>query len=534
MTTKDSKVDVVVVGAGFAGIYGVYRFREEGYSVLCIEEAPDVGGVWYHNAYPGARCDVESIDYSYSFSDDLQREWEWAERYASQPEILRYLRHVAERFNLRARIRFNTRVIAARRNPDDTLWLVETDTGDQIVCRYLVMASGSLSARKDPDFEGLADFKGEWYQTSRWPKEPIHFAGKRVGTIGTGSSGIQCIPKIAETANHLTVFQRTATFSIPARNAPLDKTAFVALKSRYAEYRKESLNHRIGSPLRTTGKPTTAFSRQERQEILLREWEQGGPSLLNTFTDGGRVKQANDEIAEFVRERICHIVKDPTTAELLCPKDHPIGSRRICIDTDYYATYNRPNVALIDVRSDPIERVTPEGLKTQSGKRYLLDVLVFAIGFDAATGALTRIDIRNAQGTSIAEKWKYGAPTYLGLMTAGFPNLFMVTGPGSPSVLVNMVVAIEHDIRWIAKLINHMRMKDFRRVEAQATAEAEWTAYVAELGSGLLLTTANSYYMNSNIPGKARYLIAYPYGWPPYRAHVEKIVAEGYLGFTLK
>ena len=528
------QVDVVVVGAGFAGLYGVYKFCERGFSVLGIEAAPDVGGVWFHNAYPGARCDVESIDYSYSFSDKLQQEWNWTEKYAGQSEILAYLAHVADRFDLRKDIRFDTQVIAARRNPDDTHWLVETDAGDIVACRYMVMASGSLSAIKDPDFAGLENFKGESYQTSRWPKQPVDFAGKRVGLIGTGSSGIQSGPRIAETAAHLTIFQRTATFTLPARNAPMDAEKFAAVKARYPEYRKEARNFRIGSPLRSTGKPSTDFSPGERRKLLQEAWEVGGPSLLNTFTDSGRVKEANDEVAGFVHERIRDTVRDPETAELLCPKDHPIGARRICIDTGYYDSYNRPNVNLVDVRKDPIVRITPDGLQTQSGKEYPLDILVFALGFDAATGALTRIGIRNAQGLSIAEKWAHGAPTYLGLMAAGFPNLFIVTGPGSPSVLVNMVVAIEHDINWIASLIVHMRNEGLTRIEADADAEAEWTGHVAELGSKLLLTTASSYYMNSNIPGKARYLIAYPLGWPPYREHVEKVVADGYRGFALR
>lgn len=529
-----SQVDVVVVGAGFAGLYALYKFRKQGLSVAAFEAAADVGGVWYHNSYPGARCDVESIDYSYSFDEDLQQEWDWSEKYAAQPEIHAYLAHVADRFDLRRDIRFGTRVTAARRDVDDSLWLVDTDAGDSVACTHLVMASGSLSAIKQPDFEGLDGFAGEWYQTSDWPKGGVDFTGKTVGLIGTGSSGIQSIPKIAEAADRLFVFQRTATFTIPARNGPADPEKAAAIKARYPEYRREARQYRIGSPLRSSGRPSTDFTPQERQALLAQEWELGGPSLLGTFSDGGLDKAVNEEVAAFVRARIRETVQDPATADLLSPKDHPIGARRICIDTDYYATYNRDNVTLVDVRSDAIARITPAGVRTESGREYPVDMLVFALGFDAATGALTRIDIRNADGVSVAEKWAQGAPTYLGLMTAGFPNLYIITGPGSPSVLVNMVAAIEHDVDWLADLFGHMRDHGLTRIEANADAEAEWTAHVAELGDRLLLTTASSYYMNSNIPGKARYLIAYPLGLPAYRDHVEKVVADGYRGFALR
>ncbi len=524
--------DVVVVGAGFAGLAALYKMRALGLSVAGIEQAPDVGGVWYHNNYPGARCDVESVDYSYSFSDALQVEWEWTEKYAAQPEILAYLRHVAERFDLRPLIRFNTRVLSASREAEDRRWLVETDAGDVISCEYLVMASGSLSAPKDPDFAGLQDFKGEWYQTSFWPKDPVKFEGKRVGLIGTGSSGVQSGPKIAETAEHLTVFQRTPVFTIPARNGPMDQEKFTAVKARYPEYREEAKTFRIGSPLYSTGRPTTDFTPDELRQVLAARWEAGGPALSGSFTDAGRVLEANNKVVAFVHERIREIVKDPETAELLCPKDHPIGARRICIDTDYYATYNRENVTLVDVRTHPIERITAAGIKTTE-KEYPLDMIVFAIGFDAVTGAMTRINITNKEGLSIADKWRDGAGTYLGLMTAGFPNLFIVTGPGSPSVLVNMVAAIEHDVHWIGDTISYLRKNHLQRIEATAEAEDEWTDHVAEIGSGLLLSKANSWYMGSNIAGKKRFLVAYPLGMPPYRQKVEEIVADGYRGFVL-
>ena len=532
MNNPKADFDVIVVGAGFAGLYGLYQFRDQGLSVQGFEAASGVGGVWYHNRYPGARCDVDSIDYSFSFSPELQREWAWTERYAAQPEILAYLDHVADRFDLRRLIRFSTRVTSAHRNDATGLWTVGDDQGGRTTCRFLVLAIGCLSTPRKPPFEGLDDFQGEWFMTAQWPHEPVDLAGKRVGLIGTGSSGVQSAPEIAKVAEHLYVFQRTPVFTIPARNHPTDPERAAAIKARYEDYRREQYKTRIGAYLPTTGKPSTEFTPEERQRLYAERWTIGGGGLTATFTNMLTSQQTNDECAEFVRERIREIVEDPKTAELLCPYDHPIGARRICIDTDYYDTYNRPNVTLVDVRSDPIERITRTGLQTRSGAHYPLDVIVFAIGFDAVTGAAAQIDIRNGRGEALRDKWAHGPKTYLGLMTADFPNLFMVTGPGSPSVLVNMVPAVEHDIRWISELIRHMDEKGLRAIEASEAAEGEWVEHVAEVGARTLLPKAKSWYMGDNVAGKTRMLLAYCGGFNNYTDRVEQIVAAGYEGFA--
>jgi cyclohexanone monooxygenase len=525
---RSADYDVIVVGAGFAGLYGVYKFREDGLKVLAFEAAGDVGGVWYHNRYPGARCDVDSIDYSFSFSEALQREWTWSERYAAQPEILSYLQHVADRFDLRRHFRFSTKVISAHQT--DGLWEVGTDQGETVTCRFLVLATGGLSEPRTPPFEGLDDFQGEWFMTSRWPKTPPDLAGKRIGLVGTGSSGLQCAPEVAKVAGHLHVFQRTPVFTIPAKNGPTDMAKFEAIRARYPDYRRETRETRIGAQLSGTGKSGREFAPDARRALYAEQWARGGGGFTSVFNDILRDQEINDEAAEFVRERIREIVKDPATAEALCPYDHPIGARRICIDTDYYETYNRPNVTLVDVRQAPITRITRDGIQTADAT-YPLDVIIFAIGFDALTGAPAAIDIRNAAGESLGEAWRQRPATYLGIMSAGFPNLFVVTGPMGPSILVNLPPAIEHDVDFISQAIADLDAGGYASIEATPKAQDDWVQHVAEVGSRTLFVKARSWYMGDNIEGKPRMLLAYPGGFDVFRNRVQSIVAANYEGF---
>jgi cyclohexanone monooxygenase len=460
-----STVDVVIVGAGFAGMYMLHRLRGLGMSARVFEAGSGVGGTWYWNRYPGARCDVESMQYSYSFSPELQQEWQWSELFASQPEILRYANHVADRFDLRRDIQFNTRVTQAHFDRTAHRWEVRTDRGDVVSARHCVMATGCLSNARVPDFPGLDRFNGKTYHTGHWPHEGVDFTGKRVGVIGTGSSAIQAIPVIAQQAAHVTVFQRTPNFSIPSRN--------------------------------------------------------------DLIFDA----QANDTAANFVRDKIRAMVRDPAIAELLAPKNHPIGTKRICVDTDYYTTYNRDNVTLVDARTTPVSELTEGGLRA-GDTEYEFDAIVFATGFDAMTGALTSIDIA-ADGMTLRQKWEGGPTTYLGLMTAGFPNLFMITGPGSPSVLSNMMVSIEQHVDWIADCVAYLRAHRLDCIEATQAAEDAWVAHGNEVAHTTLYPLANSWYMGVNIPGKPQVFMPYIGGVGTYRDTCDEIAAEGYRGFTL-
>ena len=434
--------DVVVVGAGFAGMYMLYRLRGLGLSVRVYEQGGDVGGTWYWNRYPGARCDVESMQYSYSFSDHLQQEWDWSERYAPQPEILKYANHVADRFKLRPDIALNTRVDRAVFDESGPGWSVATSDGRITSARYLVLATGCLSNARMPDIRGLADFTGKVYHTGHWPHEPVDFTGQRVGVIGTGSSAIQSVPVIAAQASQLTVFQRTANFSIPARNAPLTPEERNRFRSNYKEIRRkarEEMKNGIVQELPDRGALDDGDN--ERRAKYESRWAAGGLTFMGAYNNLALDKAANDTAADFVRGKIAEIVRDPQTARLLQPDNHPIGSKRICVDTDYYATFNRPNVTLVDIRSSPIEQILPHAVRC-GGREYEVDALVLATGFDAMTGSVARIDIRGRDGRTLNQKWAEGPRTYLGLMSAGFPNLFIITGPGSPSVLSNMIVSI--------------------------------------------------------------------------------------------
>ena len=439
---RETDVDVLIVGAGFSGIYMLHRCRELGLSARVIEAGAGPGGTWYWNRYPGARCDVESMTYSYSFLDDLQREWTWTERYARQPEILRYVDHVVERLDLGRDIQFETRVTRAAFEEATNRWSIETDDGARVSAKFCVMATGCLSTPSLPKYKGLDRFEGEWYHTGRWPHEAVDFTGKRVGVVGTGSSAIQSIPVIAAQADHLTVFQRTPNFSVPAWNGPLDDEAVRTWKARYPELRERARHSRVGDIFEISETSALDLPSDERERVFEKRWRQGSFNMLASFSDLITSKEANDFAVEFVHKKIRERVDDPEVAELLCPKDHPFGTKRLCVDTDYYETYNRDNVSLVDVKAAPIEEITPQGLRA-GGKEYALDAIVFATGFDAMTGTLLNIDIRGRDGVAFKEKWSDGPRTYLGLAVAGFPNLFTVTGPGSPSVLSNMMTSIE-------------------------------------------------------------------------------------------
>ena len=463
-------LDLVIVGAGFSGLYMLHRARGLGLSARVLEAGDGVGGTWYWNRYPGARCDVESMQYSYQFSDELQQEWEWTERYASQPEILRYLNHVADRFDLRRDIQFGTRVRAAEFDEAQGHWTISTDAGQAMSARFLVMATGCLSAANIPDFPGLGSFAGPTFHTGRWPHEPVDFTGQRVGIIGTGSSGVQAIPVIARQARELVVFQRTATWTVPAQNQPLSVAEQQAVKADYAGFRHRIslMNAAIGSafPEDSSGveRPALDADPAERARIYEQRWQHGGLPFIWSFTDLYTDLPANETAAEFVRAKIGEIVKDPAMAKRLMP-GNVIGCKRLCVDTGYYATFNRDNVELVDVSEAPIEEITPRGLRA-GDREYELDCMIFATGFDAMTGALTRIDIRGRGGLGLREAWAEGAHTYLGLGVAGFPNLFLVNGPGSPSVLTNMVVAIEQQVDWIAGCLDYLGRHGSQRIEA--------------------------------------------------------------------
>ena len=524
--------DAVIVGAGFAGLYMLHRLRGLGLSVRVYEAGSGVGGTWFWNRYPGARCDVESLQYSYSFSEELEQEWQWAERYASQPEILRYLNHVAERFDLKRDIQFETRVTGAIFDETAKRWIVHTDRGDRVSAQFSVMATGCLSAAKSPDYQGRDTFQGKTYHTGHWPAEGVDFSNQKVAVIGTGSSAIQSIPMIARQASHLFVFQRTPNFSVPAHNGPLSPEVVQDWKTNRAQYRNRDRTSVFGIRVELNSRSALEVSPEERLREYEERWRQGGFAMVGSFADLLFKKEANDTAAEFVRSKIRGIVRDPVLAERLVPKGYPLATKRLCVDTDYYATFNRDNVTLIDIRTTPIQEITRTGVRT-SEAAYKLDSIVFATGYDAMTGALCNIDIRGKAGASLKQKWSAGPRTYLGMMVAGFPNLFTITGPGSPSVLSNMVLSIEQHVEWIADCIAHLRTRQLASIEATEDAENAWVAHVNEVASHTLFPLANSWYMGANIPGKPRVFMPYIGGAGAYRQKCDEIAAHGYEGFTL-
>jgi len=534
MTQKfTAELDVVVVGAGFAGMYLIHKLRGLGYSVRAFDSASDVGGTWYWNRYPGARCDVRSLEYSFSFDPELEQSWEWSEKFSTQPEILRYANHIADRYNLRPDIQFNTRIESQTWDDDRARWTVTTNTGDVIDAQHVVLAVGTLSAPKLPEIPGIETFKGEWYQTQKFPKEGVNFFGKRVAVIGTGSSAIQSIPEIAKTCEQLTVFQRTPNFSFPAGNRPLGRKEVDDTKSDYPAVRQEARESFFGQ----TGPEATQSALAVSAEERTRKYQEGRNdgqliSILGAYDDLITNKEANDSVAEFVRNKIREIVKDPVTAEALCPYNHPVGTKRPCLDTGYYNTFNMPHVRLVDLLKTEIVEITETSIKT-TAEDLEFDIIIYATGFDAMTGSIVNIDTHGRGGVSLKEQWQDGPATYLGLMVAGFPNLFTVTGPQSPSVLSNMMVSIEQHVDWITDCIEHLRKQGLRTIEATPQAQSEWVAHTNEVAADTLYPLANSWYMGANVPGKPQVFLPYIGGVGLYREKCDEIVAAGYKGFAL-
>ncbi|MFT6292183.1 MAG: cyclohexanone monooxygenase [Ilumatobacter sp.] len=552
MTTHASPttLDVLIVGAGFGGMYAVHKLGGMGLNVRSIEAGGDVGGTWYWNRYPGARCDVESLEYSYAFDHDLQQDWQWTERYASQPEILRYAEHVADRFDLRADIEFHTRVVSAVFDESRDRWRVTTQrvvdrtiSADVLAddthtwdAQFVVMATGCLSSTNVPDIDGLDTFSaagGQLLHTGRWPHDGVDFSSQRVAVIGTGSSGVQAIPMIAEQADHLTVFQRTATYAAPAHNGPLDPEVEVAVKADYANFRAmlQKRATAFGASYPRAHGSALAFNDDERTAILEERWQLGGFAVSTAFHDLLTDPAANELVANFVQSKIRSVVNDPATAALLSPT-HTFACKRMCVDSGYYEAFNQPNVSLVSVADNPIERLTPTGIQLTDGSQHEVDAIVFATGYDAMTGSLLRIDIRGRNDLPLGDAWAAGPRTLLGLGVPGFPNLFTVTGPGSPSVLANMITAIEQHVEWIAECIGWVRSHGHVTIEATSDAADDWVLHVNALADSTLYPTCNSWYLGANVAGKPRVFMPV-LGWPQYVAQCNDVATSGYAGFTV-
>ena len=533
MRDSGTTVDALVVGAGFAGMYAIHKLRQLGLKVRAFEAADDVGGTWWWNRYPGARCDVESMEYSYSFSEELQQEWQWTEKYATQAEILAYARHAADHMRIRDAIQFSTKVLSAHFDSATSLWTVGTDRGDCALARMLIMAAGCLSQPQFPDLPGLKQFSGRVLHTGQWPHEPVDFRSQRVGIVGTGSSGIQLIPEVAKQAAHLTVFQRTPNFSLPAFNRPLAQEDIRWFKRHYAA-RREKARYTPGgsSGFQPPDRAALDDSPERREKVYEQGWQKGSTALLRNYRDILTNEQSNATLAEFVRSKISKTVHEPEVAALLTPTDHPIGTKRVCLDNGYYETFNRANVRLVNLRSQPILKMTPNGVMA-GGEEIPLDNLVFATGYDAITGAVLSIDVRVDGGLALAHKWKYGARAYLGLMTAGFPNLFLITGPGSPSVLANMITGIEQHVEWIADCLAFMREHLLTRIDADPAHEDAWVEHVDSLASATLLPRTNSWFTGANVPGKPRVFLPYSGGHGTYRMKCSDVAFRRYEGFIM-
>jgi cation diffusion facilitator CzcD-associated flavoprotein CzcO/acetyl esterase/lipase len=528
-----AEVDVVVVGAGFSGLYLLYRLRELGFSAVAFDEAGDVGGTWYWNRYPGARCDVPTTDYAYSFDPQLEQDWTWSEKYATQPEILAYLRHVADRYDLRRDIRFGIRITAAAWDETAGRWRLRTSHGDEVSSRYYVMACGCLSLPKTPDIEGVARYRGDVYLTARWPHDRVDFSGQRVAVVGTGSSGIQCVPLIAGEAAALTVFQRTPNFSTPARNGPPPPDRLARLATDRPGYREAARWSRGGVPIDVTDVSGLTAPEELRRQRFEAAWQAGELfAILGVFNDQAINPVSNEFVAGMIREKIRAIVRDPDTAEALCPKDYPFGTKRPCLDTSYFETFNLPHVRLVDLRRTPIVTVTEKGIDTAE-ESLQFDAIVFATGFDAMTGPLVSVDVTGVGGVTLRDKWERGPASYLGLMTTGFPNFFMITGPQSPSVLSNMIVSIEQHVDWIADCLQRLRTESFERIEPTALAEAGWVQHNQDCADITLYPRANSWYMGANVPGKPRVFLPYIGGVDAYRRACDEVADLGLLGFRL-
>ncbi|MDP4025501.1 NAD(P)/FAD-dependent oxidoreductase [Methylobacterium sp. NEAU 140] len=528
------RYDAVIVGAGFAGLYQLHLLRDRlGLSVRVLEAADGVGGTWYWNRYPGARCDSESYYYSYAFSRELEAEWAWSERYPAHGEIRRYLDHVADRFGLRPDIQLGTRVTGAAYDAAAGLWTVTTEGGERFEAPFLITAVGCLSSANVPTIPGLDDFAGSWFHTGRWPQDGIDFTGKRVGLIGTGSTGIQAAPVIAEQAAHLTVFQRTANYSVPARNGPMDDAFRAWVRDNAAENRAKARASTNGHPFDVAVHGALDVSPEERAAIYEAAWQRGGLRFRAAFKDILLDPEANATASDFIRAKIREVVTDPATADALTPRDHPFATKRPPIDSGYFETFNRANVSLVDLKATPIERIVPEGVRTAAGT-HALDILVFATGFDALTGPLLALDIRGRDGLPLKAVWAEGPRTYLGLGVPGFPNLFTITGPGSPSVLTNMPVAIEQHAEWIADCIAHLRARGLGRIEARPEVSAAWGEQVRAAAAATLLPMASSsWYLGANVPGKPRAFMPYAGGMNRYREICDGVARDGYAGFAL-
>lgn len=532
-THEPRSLDVLIVGAGFSGMYMLHKMRQHGFPAHAVDAAPEIGGTWWRNRYPGLRCDVESLEYSYSFSEELRNEWNWSERYPPQPEILAYARFVADKLDLRRDIQLDTRIVSAHWNEDMGRWIVTAGTGQRWNCRWLVMGTGCLSVPRFPNIPGADLFEGALVHSADWPEGGVEIDGKRVGLIGTGSSGVQVATALAGRAKPLSVFQRTAAYTVPARNRPLTDADRQYFRDHFAELDAWARRTSGGIMVGPAKASALELSPEEREAVLWESWEGGGSFRFSgAFTDVRKSPEANFVVAEFLRRRIREIVKDPKTAELLCPRDL-IATRRTCVDTGYYEIFNRDDVALMDVGTDPIETITKYGLRLRSGAEHKLDVMILATGYDAMTGALLGIDIRGKDGVTLKEAWAAGPKTYLGLAVAGFPNMFTVTGPGSPSVLSNVLRSIEHHVEWITECLLAMREQDKLRIEADADAQDKWVAHVNETAEKTLYTKSVSWYMGADIPGKPKVFMPYAGGLPVYVETCRKVAERGYEGFAL-
>ncbi|WP_304164885.1 NAD(P)/FAD-dependent oxidoreductase [Phenylobacterium aquaticum] len=534
MAAQTTSLDAVIIGAGISGMYMLHRLRGLGLKARVYEAGSDIGGTWFWNRYPGARVDIESQEYSYSFSEELEREWKWSERYAAQPEILRYLNHVADRFDLRPDIQFNTRIASAHFDETKGRWALATDDGETLDAKFCIAATGCLSVPNEPNFKGQETFKGATYHTGRWPHEGVDLTGKRVAVIGTGSSAIQSIPQIAKQAAQVYVFQRTPNYSVPAHNGPISPIVAEAWLANRDENRQLQRMSSAGFLFSNHREElATQVGDNERRQVFEERWAQGGFSVQAAFADLAVDPVANGMAADFAASKIREIVKDPAVADRLTPKDYPFGTKRLCVDTGYYEVFNQPNVELIDLREAPLDTITATGVKTAEGD-YAVDVIVFAIGFDAMTGALSRIDIQGRGGAALTDAWSEGPKSYLGLMVAGFPNLFTVTGPGSPSVLSNMIVSIEQHVDWLADLMGFMTLNGLATIEPTADSQNAWVDHVNEAANHTLYPVANSWYLGANVPGKPRVFMPYIGGVGAYRTLCDAVAANGYMGFKLR
>ena len=531
--TAVKRLDVVVVGAGFGGMYAIFKYRQMGLKVQGFEAGGNVGGVWYWNRYPGARVDLQSIDYSYSFSPEIEQEWTWPEEFSCQADVLAYQNFVADRLDLRKDIQFNTRVVGAVWNEKRKLWAVKTDRGDTFEATYCVMATGPLSIPKDPDVPGLDRFKGQLLRAAKWPHEPVSFAGKRVGVIGTGSTGIQIVQEVGRKAGELFVYQRTPSFTMPMRNRKLDPEYVAEVKRNYAGIRDVARNSPIGGTRPQSTRAFFSVTREQRRQLMEDGWRNGGLALLGTFADLLINPEANEEVAEFIREKIGEVVTDPVTAEKLKPRGYPVFARRACLDTGYYETYNLPNVHLKDCLADPIVEITEKGVRTQSGE-VELDMLILATGYDGLTGALLAFDVVGREGRRLDDHWKNGARSYLGLMMAGFPNLLMTTGPNGPAALANIIRISEHDVDLFANAITHMHKQGLATIEPTKEAEDRWMDIVYTLAQRSLVSKAKTWYVGANVKDKPQGLTLFTGGFGKYRELCAAAVQDGYRGFVFE